>query len=1008
MPDAKTNDDSKAGLPLPAAGTGSAAATPIEPYGERKHEDGDRRGNGRGVEQEREMRFVCGVGASAGGFSALVELFGNLRFDHMAFVVVQHLPPDHQSLLPELLGRVTEVKVIAAADGQALYANTIYVAPPHSEVAVLDGKLRLWPVQTDARSFRPIDYFLQSLANDQGQRAVGVVLSGAGSDGTVGLQAVRVAGGVTFAQDPATAKFASMPASAERGGADFVLAPKKIASELHALGRSGGIKRRSQKVVQREADFAKLVVLLRNACRLDLNEYKFSMLERRVERRMALNKVEELTDYLELLQQSRSELNELAGDVLINVTRFFRGQDLYELMRRQIFPRLLHEVPENDPIRLWSVGCATGQEPYSMAMALLDAMDAEGKRRKVQIFATDIDERALAVARKGRYPESHRMDLGERATERYFWCKGAELHLKREVRDMVIFSRQNILCDPPFRRLHVVSCRNLLIYLQSAAQRRVISTLHYALRKSGTLVLGEAESVGEAPELFTLVDRSSKAYSRNTDPRRGRLPISNAATTHLPARRELLSQTRIEARSTRELVDDKLLHAWCAPGVITDEQLQVLEFRGEVGRYLALNAGGASLNLMRLAPTVLHSALRTLVSSLPPEGASLTTSCLLDGNLRQVTVRVLGVDDVERSRRYFYIGFTDMPMPAIRSGEERGSSDSEADARRLGELDAQGTYCKGLERELATTKESLGHALEAKEVAVEELKNFSEEAQSANEELQSANEELETSKEEVQSANEELIVVNEELQVRMLELSTMQDELFHLLAQVEVPVLTVGSDLRLRRYSAAAATLFDISSVDVARPVDYVKRFFTDLDLRPLVQAALDEDKTQQVSAVHVNGDTYDLRVSSFGNLQRPGNGCLIFLRPVTESSPLRRVVLRVSEHADERWAKDVRPMFICSARGRGIWINESMRLAYGLSAAQFVGKSVYRGVLGHKLGAELQSHLMALRDGRAALDAEHRVRAANGGEDVVVRARAVKEGSTRFFRIVLDDTGDG
>lgn len=888
-------------------------------------------------EQGNEIRFVCGVGASAGGLSALVELFGNLPFDRKAFVVLQHLPAKHQSMLPELLGRVTEVKVVEAQDGQTLWANTIYVAPPHSEVAVLSGKLRLWPVDAEARTFRPVDYFFQSLAADQGNKAVGVVLSGAGSDGSIGLQAIRVAGGVTFAQDPNTAKFASMPASAERGGADFVFSPKQIAAELHSLGARGGMQRRSHKVVEKEADLAKLVVLLRNACWLDLHDYKFTMLERRVERRMALNKLEKLGEYLELLQRNDEELGALAEDVVIYVTRFFRGPGLYELLRRQIFPALLRETKTNEAVRLWSVGCATGQEPYSLAMCLLDAMDEENMHRKVQIFATDIDDHALGVARHARYPESSAMDLGEQALERYFWRRGSDLYLKREVRDTVIFSRQNILRDPPFRNLHLVSCRNLLIYLQSVAQRRVLTTLHYALRDQGLLVLGEAESVGDAPELFSVVDRRAKAYSRAQDGGRTRLPMASFSHPGVTTRREAGPPTRLEARSARELVDDKLLHSWCTPGVVLDEQLQVLEFRGEVDRYLSLPTGGASLNLLRLCPIVLHSPLRQAFGNLSTEGMVHTTACLLDGELRQLTVRVLGVEDVERRRRYFYVGFGDVAMPAAREAEGEGAAASTAQG-------VHGAYLKTLERELATTKESLSFALEAKEVAVEELKSFSEEAQSANEELQSANEELETSKEEVQSANEELIVVNEELQVRMEELSTMQDELFHLLAQVNVPVLTVGSDMRLRRYSAAAAELFDISTADVGRPADYIKRFFTGLDLREMVRLALDQDKGQKLAATHVNGHAFDLQVSSFGSLQRPGSGCLIFLRPRPQRAGLRQAVRRLSRHADERWANDARPMFICSSRGRGVWANEAMQHRFGVSSGEFIGKQLAEG----------------------------------------------------------------
>src|SRR5258705_2414329 len=469
-------------------------------------------------ERDAEKFFVVGIGASAGGLEALSELVKHAPLDKMALVVVQHLAPHHESILPQLLARSTKVEVLAAADGMPAEPNHVYVIPPNSDLAVLHGILRVVPPHTDGRPRLPIDYFFRSLAQDKGPAAIGVILSGTGTDGTLGLGAIKEGGGLGFVQDPTTARYDGVPRSALASGfGDFCLAPKAIGEELARIARQSDgmrIQRPPARAPQVQEQIARLFLLVRSAFGNDLTRYKPSTVERRIERRMTLHRMGNLEEYVKYVQGNPEELRALYRDMLITVTNFFRDPELFEQLKSRIFPRLLEGKEARHPIRIWVPAGATGEEAYSIAIALLEVLGEKAIDMRVQIFGTDVDDSSIHHARRGVYPHNIELDVSPERLSRFFMKRDSEYQIARRIRDMVVFSQQNLLRDAPFSRMDLVSCRNILIYLQPSAQKKVRSILHYALNPAGYLLLGSSETVGDAPELFSLLDRKTKIYTK--------------------------------------------------------------------------------------------------------------------------------------------------------------------------------------------------------------------------------------------------------------------------------------------------------------------------------------------------------------------------------------------------------------------------------------------------------------------------------------------------------------
>ena len=763
---------------------------------------------------------VVGVGASAGGLDAFSELLRHLPASaDLALVLVQHLAPDHESSLPKLLAQTTALPVEAAEDGRAIAAGHVYVIPPGRLIALDDaGHLRLTDAPHRGAHAMPVDVFFRSLAHHAGDRAVGVVLSGTGSDGTEGLREIKSVGGFTLVQDPETASYDGMPRSAiGRGVADLVLPPADLAARLGALPRhpytrgeppsaEGGALAASP---EDEREIAHLLDRLRAATGIEYDQYKAGTIERRIQRRMALHHLESLAAYRRRVEQDPDERDALARDLLIHVTRFFRHPATFERLGERVFPELLRQRAEGEPIRIWVPGCASGEEAYAVAIALLDHLGRDADAVPVQIFATDVSEEALATARTGVYPESIAADVSSDRLGRYFGRTNGSLRIAKRVRDLCVFARHDVTRDPPFSRLDLIVCRNLLIYLGAPLQKRVLGLFHYALKPARFLVLGEAESTGQAPPLFAAVDKKTGIHVRRDVETPHEAPVVHAAAAAAPRAAAAAPAPAAQRQPVQREADRRLLERYGPAGVVVDDALQIVEFRGATGRYLEPAPGDASLNLLKMAREGLLPALRSAIHEARGTGGELRREAgqvRAGGDLRRVEIVVLPLEPAGAGRHFLVLFEEPAEAPATAAGDGETESASAPESQRVQEL----------ERELAQTR---GHL----ETMIRDLESANEQLQSANEELQSTNEELDTAKEELQSTNEELNTVNEELQARNDELERVNADLENLLANAPVAVVILDRGLRIRRYTPAAADALNLIPGDVGREIGDIR-----------------------------------------------------------------------------------------------------------------------------------------------------------------------------------------
>ena len=704
---------------------------------------------------------IVGVGASAGGFEAFTQLLGALPTNTgMAFVLVQHLDPNHESKLSMLLSRVTAIPVVEVEDGTPVSPDHIYVIPPNRNLAVLNGKLHLMLRSEDDRQHLAVDYFFRSLAKDKKSRAIGVILSGTGSDGSLGLKAIKAEGGVTFAQDD-SAKYDGMPHSAIATDAvDYVLPPSKIARELARIGRHPYVTRFEEQALEDVRPITgdalnKIFILLRAGTGVDFSAYKLATVRRRIARRLALQQIGTLQNYVKFLQDNPAEVKALFQDILISVTEFFRDQETYEALRLKVFPGLTNDRPPDDPIRVWTPGCSTGEEPYSLAISLLTFLrETAGSAESIpiQVFATDINDVALERARIGKYTESIASQIPPEQLRRFFRKLDGGYQISKAVREIVVFARHDVTQDPPFSRMDMVSCRNLLIYLGPDVQKKVIPRFHYALKPAGFLVLGSSETIGGFPDLFALVDKKQKIYSRKSTPTRINIAgVSNARVRNAAAIGRISDPPPGGFQIQKE-VDRVLLTRYAPAGVVISDQMDVLEVRGHVGPYLELPPGGISYNLPKMAREGLSLELRAAVqqarsseTSVRREGLKLQS----DDQIKLCNLEVIPIAGPS-AERWFVVLFEDAGGPPIVGRKQPTSGKG---THRKTKQSLQQLMVAKLEEELTSSNRELQSVIEEMEEGNEELRSANEEILSSNEELQSTNEELETAKEELQDTN---------------------------------------------------------------------------------------------------------------------------------------------------------------------------------------------------------------------------------------------------------------
>jgi len=791
---------------------------------------------------------IVGIGASAGGLEAFEQFFSALPADSgLAYVLVSHLDPSHVSLLTEILQRSTALPVIEAQDQMAVEPDHVYVIPPNREMAIFHGLLQLSLPETPRGQRLPIDAFFASLGEDQGRRAVGIVLSGTGRDGTLGLRDILQHGGLTLVQEPATAKYDGMPASAiDAGYACRVLPATDMAAALLDAERQRmacpalPALPPAPPIVLPTGGLNRLLLQLRTATGHDFSGYKQSTIGRRIERRMAQNELTDIAVYSRYLKENPGEMQLLFKELLINVTSFFRDPEAFAVLKDEALPQLLAGKPEDYVLRVWVAGCASGEEAYSIAILLREAMDPSLGNRvpafSTQIYATDLDDEAIATARAGHYPLNIAADVSPERLRRYFTRDGAGYRVKNEIREMVVFAVQNIIKDPPFTKLDLLSCRNLMIYLEPELQNRLLPTFHYALKPGGLLVLSASESIGNHVELFTPVSRKWKIYRAEHSASSARAPLaSNLAWRAGSGQAPAVASAPLSRTNFGELAARALLKAYAPASVVADGRGAVLYVYGETGKYLRPAPGQASLNLVDMAREGLPAELRAALQRAASQGAATLArelSVKTNGDFETVSLSVRPLADSAHSG-LLLVSFADVaPAAKALAGKP---------ARRLRRGSPAGlSRIEALESELDYTREKLQITIEEQQSSNEELKSGNEELQSINEELQSTNEELETSKEELQSLNEELITVNAELQGKIEQLADMQNDLKNLLDNINIGTIFLDQHLLIRRFTRDATQVYRLATSDIGRPLADIKSQLDGDDLIERAQAVLD------------------------------------------------------------------------------------------------------------------------------------------------------------------------
>ncbi|HEX7552947.1 MAG TPA: chemotaxis protein CheB [Geothrix sp.] len=861
---------------------------------------------------------IVGIGASAGGLGAFEAFFSAMPADldpGMAFVLVQHLAPNHKSILTDLIRRYTRMQVFEVEDGMTVQPNCAYIIPPGRDMAFLNGTLQLLEPSAPHGHRLPIDFFFRSLAQDQHERAICIVLSGTGSDGTPGLRAIKAEGGMAMAQNPESTEYDGMPRSAIATGlVDFVLPPAEMPAQLiafaaHAFGRPP--RPTTVPASKIENALKKIFILLRNQTGQDFSQYKPSTINRRIERRMAVHQIDAMEGYVKYLQQTPVEVEALFRDLLIGVTNFFRDPEVFQALEEQVIPALFEGKPAGATVRIWSVGCSTGEEAYSLAILLVERMEALKQTYSVQVFATDIDRRAIDTARAGLYPASIVTDLSSERLARFFTAEpdGSAYRIHKNIRDMLIFSEQSVIKDPPFSKLDLISCRNLLIYMGGDLQKRLIPLFHYALKPRGFLLLGTSETVGDFGDMFAAQDRKLKLYQRKEDFQGAQRAALGRFLTPVPELDAALPRGIAKTVAPvklplRELTEQALLQQIAPAGALINGHGDILYLHGRTGMYLEPAPGEAGINnilkmardgLRRELATALHKAVETKELVRCP-GLRVKTN----GHFTSVDLSIhpvaSGPATALGAPLYLVVLEEAPPLPAA-NPDQASPADLHARAGEEGfEPDTAGRIA-ALKQELRAKEEYLQTANEELETSNEELKSSNEEMQSVNEELQSTNEELETSKEELQSVNEELATVNAELQNKVVDLSRANNDMNNLLAGTGIGTVFVDHQLRILRFTPTATRMINLIQTDVGRPVGHLVSNLVGYDhLVPDTLAVLNTLIPKDVEVQTIEGKCYTMRILPYRTLDHVIEGAVITFVDITDKKKAQEALQKAND----------------------------------------------------------------------------------------------------------------
>lgn len=824
---------------------------------------------------------IVGIGASAGGFEAFRSFLGSLTPDiGMAFVLVQHLDPTHESLLHQLLARIAPIPVMQAANGMRVEPNRVYVIPPNAEMTIRGGALYMITRPDGAARHTPIDTFLRALGQDRRDKAIGIILSGIGSDGTKGLQAIKAEGGITFTQDEESSKYSGMPMHAVAAGCvDLVLPPEKMAEELARIIRHSYLETGPQALGvelrhEENAGLRKIIRLVLSRTGVDFANYKQATIRRRIAKRMLVRRCETLAEYAKYVEEHPDEASTVLDDLLIHVTGFFRESQVFQHLVDTVFPRAVATLQSGEPVRIWVPGCSSGEEVYSIVMLLSEFLGDTFGQTRVQIFGTDARDKDIQKARTAIYSNSGVAQVSPERLRRFFVNVEGGYQISKDIRDVCMFARHDLTKDPPFSRMDIISCRNLLIYLAPALQKKVLNYFHYALKPAGFLILGQSENVSTAVGLFSLENRHANVYVKIAPPDHASQEFKAVEQVNVvPASPvAMLSAPTFDLRKEAERV---ILEHYAPPALVVDSNLQIVHFQGDTSSFLKPVPGQASLSVLRLVRSELIFEVRRAIQQSKMSGKvvrheSLPFKC--NGELNLVDLEALPINGRLKNNTNFLVLFGNLRLAASKGRQ------SVAPARR-----EEAKEIERLKRELTLTQDHLRALDDDHEAAAEELRAANEEAQSSNEELQSTNEELETAKEELQSSNEELTTLNEELQNRNRELGQTASDLNNLLSAIEIPVVILGNDRTIRRFTSTGAMLFNLIASDVGRPIGQIRPRVDIPDLDRLASDVIKTSLPQELEVRDQKGHWYALRIRPYQADSPQIGGVLIAIEDVND-----------------------------------------------------------------------------------------------------------------------------
>ncbi|MDD2852750.1 MAG: chemotaxis protein CheB [Desulfuromonadaceae bacterium] len=844
---------------------------------------------------------VVGIGASAGGLEALEQFLRHTPENSgMAFVIIQHLDPTHKGILPELLQRATGMAVTQVKDRMQIKPNSVYVIPPNKDISILHDVLHLFE-PTAARGLRlPIDFFLRSLAEDRKEWSIGIILSGMGSDGTIGVRAIKEKAGIVLVQEPASAKFDSMPRSVISAGlADLIAPAQQLPEKLIAyISHARTIAKTEFSLEEKEQSaLEKILILLRTKTGHDFSLYKKNTVYRRIERRMSIHQINRIAAYVRCLQENSQEVDLLFKELLIGVTSFFRDPDTWEHLKKEALPALLANYPDGGMLRAWSTGCSTGEEAYSLAMVFREMLTQEmpDKNYTLQIFSTDIDRDAIDKARLGDYPENIAADVSPERLQRFFIKEDHGYRIGKEIREMVTFATQNVIMDPPFTKLDILICRNLLIYLTPELQKQIMPLFHYSLKQGGLLFLGSAETIGTFTDLFSPVNVKLRLFRRREALEPGK-PLA-FPPSFLPDHAKITKEPLMPnpAVNLQSLADTLLLQHFSPPAVLVNDKGDIIYISGRTGKYLEPAAGKANWNIFAMAREGLRFDLGSAFQKALRHKETVTVKNLkvvTNGGTQSVDITVQAITDPEALRGMVMIIFTDVTTPPEKKSLHR-SKNTPADISRGIETEQELQRCR---EELQSTREEM-------QASQEELKSSNEELQSTNEELQSTNEELTTSREEMQSMNEELQTINAEQISKMDELARTNNDMRNLLNSTEIVTVFLDNELHIRRFPPGADKIFKLRHGDVGRPLSEIVSDLQYPDLADVSQTVLQTLTFSEKHIATTDGRFYLVRIMPYRTMEDGINGVVITFTDITafkkSEAALRKEIVQLKKRVE-------------------------------------------------------------------------------------------------------------